>query len=798
MKAKQKNLGTLSQVLLIICVFISTSVWAEDNYDLSAIAPTGQTIYYKIANGEATIVYPHVPSVYYGENGWTGYEKPSGDLRMPATILYNGVNYPVTYIGRYAFQDCEDLLSVAISNSVVEVGEEAFSGCIGLTSVTMPDYVFIGSRAFYGCTSLSSFVFPDEITDIEEETFYGCTGLVSVHLPNSLKKIKASAFSGCTGLTSVEIPQSEEYYSIQIGEQAFMGCTSIRSVSFSESVTKIGNAAFTGCTGLTSIEIFGSSIGEQAFMGCANLESIVLSEYVSQIGKDAFVGTKWYNNQTDGVLCLGDWCLGYKGEQNGATLQIPNGIRNISEKAFYGCSNIVAVSMPNSIERIGSRAFYLCDGLISIDFSNSLYSIGEYAFYGCKELTNIHFPNSLNYIGFSSFFGCSSLTNINIPNSVTYIEGFTFCGCSGLTNISFPSSLTRIEGYAFSGCGGLTTISFPSSLTSIGDNAFSGCNGLNSIYIPNTLSSIGEAAFVACDGLASIVVDSGNSKYDSRNNCNAIIETETNNLISGCKNTIIPVSVTSIGNRAFWGCHDLSNIVFPFSLSSIGKNAFIGCDGLVSITTEALVPPSCIHDEYDYNHPYNPFLSNDILLYVPCGYKEVYANADYWKDFVNIIDIEAFFNINISSSDENLGNARVVQQPNCENNVATVLAEPIGDHPFLNWTKNGQVVSTANPYTFVVDSTVCLVANFKGTGVDEEEMLKVSVSPNPTNDKIVVICEDMSNIVMFAPDGRKVQTLNVKGSGEIEMDLSGLSNGLYILRIETNNSLIINKKVIIQ
>ena len=191
---------------------------------------------------------------------------------------------------------------------------------------------------------------------------------------------------------------------------------------------------------------------------------------------------------------------------------------------------------------------------------------------------------SVTSIGASAFWNCSGLTSVTIPNSVTSIGSWAFSSCTGLTSVTIPNSVTSIGEYAFADCTGLTSIEIPNSVTSIENEAFYYCTGLTSVTIPNSVTSIGEYAFAYCRGLTSIVVENGNTVYDCRDNCNAIIETATNTLIGGCQNTIIPNSVTSIGDRAFYGCRGLTSVTIPNSVTSIGGSAFYGCRGLTSVT----------------------------------------------------------------------------------------------------------------------------------------------------------------------------------------------------------------------
>ncbi len=217
-------------------------------------------------------------------------------------------------------------------------------------------------------------------------------------------------------------------------------------------------------------------------------------------------------------------------------------------------------------------------------YTYEVTSIGEHAFNCCKGLTSITIPNSVTSIGENAFSSCYGLTSITIPNSVTRIGDSAFFSCSGLKSITIPNSVTSIGKSAFYWCFSLKSITIPNSVTSIGDEAFCMCSSLASITIPNSVTSIGKSAFYWCESLTSIIVEKGNKTYDSRENCNAIIETASNALIHGCKNTVIPNSVTSIGKRAFSACYGLKSITIPNSVTSIGESAFDSCCYLTSVT----------------------------------------------------------------------------------------------------------------------------------------------------------------------------------------------------------------------
>ena len=207
------------------------------------------------------------------------------------------------------------------------------------------------------------------------------------------------------------------------------------------------------------------------------------------------------------------------------------------------------------------------------------------------KIKKVVIENGVTNIGDHAFDDCSNISSIIIPNSVTSIGNSAFSSCTSLTDVTIPNSVSSIGWEAFRSCSGLTSVTIPNSMTNIGDWAFNECSSLTSVTIPNSVTSIGSGAFSNCSNLTSITVEKENTFYDSRNNCNAIIETKSNTLISGCKNTIIPNSVQGIGEHAFEGCYSLNFITIPNSVMNIGAEAFWCCYSLNSVT----IPNSVIN-----------------------------------------------------------------------------------------------------------------------------------------------------------------------------------------------------------
>ena len=367
----------------------------------------------------------------------------------------------------------------------------------------------------------------------------------------------------------------------------------IQTVVIGSGVTSIGVGAFSGCYYLESVTVYAPScsLGEDAFDGCDELEYIYV---FSDLVDDYKAAWSDYTSIITGIT--GGYCgaTGHEtdvvwvltGESTNYTLTISGSGAMYDYDDSSECpwnsyaEEIETIVIGNGVTSIGDHAFENCDALTSITIPASVTSIGEYAFSGCDNLESVTFAEG------------SHLTSI----------GEDAFSDTGLTSITIPASVTSIGVDAFSGCDNLESVTFAegSHLESIGESAFSDCTGLGSITIPASVTSIGEDVFLNCD-LASMAVEAGNTVYDSRNGCNAIIEKSTNTLIIGCKNSTIPASVTSIGAWAFYTT-DLTSIEIPASVTSIGMRAFQNCLYLATVTVYA---PSCSLGEDAFANCFN-------------------------------------------------------------------------------------------------------------------------------------------------------------------------------------------------
>ena len=413
-----------------VIIFLTTIIMfgTAKAYDFSAVAPSGQILYYNITNSSDMIV-----SV-------AGSNAAAGALVIPDSVIYNGHVYSVNTIGYLAFANNSGLISVTIPNSITEIEASAFRNCTNLTSVSIGNSVtFIGQQAFLNCGSLTIITIPNSVASIGSSAFGNCSGLNTVNFNatncNTMgsPSINLFVFTGCSNLNTLNIGNNV----INIPDGAFFGCNGLISVIIPNTVTNIGQFAFQNCTGLTSVMIPNSvtNIGQAAFANCSGLVTVTIPNSVISVGPSAFAS-----------------CTGL------TTVIIGNSVTNLGESSFYNCSNLTSVTIGNSVTSIGSGVFRSCTSLDSIDIPNSVTNIGESAFGDCSNLIYVNLSNSVDSIKYGTFTNCTSLVSIIIPNSVTYIGRRAFYRCRGLESVIIGSDVNNIGQAAFYDCSNLNTV----------------------------------------------------------------------------------------------------------------------------------------------------------------------------------------------------------------------------------------------------------------------------------------------------------------------------------------------------
>jgi hypothetical protein len=448
----------------------------------------------------------------------TKYTGPGGNVIIPDAIE----GKPVTFVGYRAFSGCVGLTGIIIPNSVTGLSAEVFSDCSGLTNVTMPEGIGdLNSKTFFGCKSLTDITIPNSVTSVGESSFFNCTSLTNVTLPITLNIISPQLFYGCAKLSFITIPNGVT----AIGGNAFHGCASLSGVTIPASVTQLGVGVFSECTSLAAITV-------------DSLNTVYSS--------------------IDGVMF----------NKNLTTL----------------------IQYPEA--RIGDYTV-----------SNSVTSIGDYAFAGCVGLTSFVLPGGVTAIGIGSFSDCVRLSNIEIPANILKIRDRAFSGCAAVTNITIGAGTTNIGVLAFFDCNSLMNITVDplnTAFSSVDGVLFNKnqsllihCSGarFENYMVPKSVKTVQESAFADCSRLTAITVDPLNTAFYTIDG--ALYLTSLTNLVAcpGGKSGSFSIAekTACILSFAFSGCSRLTNINFPISVFSIGSNAFLNCTGLTSIA----IPPGC-------------------------------------------------------------------------------------------------------------------------------------------------------------------------------------------------------------
>ena len=367
-----------------------------------------------------------------------------------------------------------------------------------------------------------------------------------------------------------------------------------------------------------------TEIGEHVFSDRV-IETISIPSSVCVIGYNAFYGcsTMWAVMTPS----MEDWCkLWFNGYYS-------NPIRYATYLYVNGKA-VRDVVIPESVTSLHSYAFAGYSELRTVKFHEQLTSIGQFAFENCKNMTFEKLPDNLSSIGSSAFHGCKALTSLIIPEGVVSIGDNCFTGCTALTSVVIPSSVTSIGNYAFAGINAETLCFHNKNCDNVGywlDAPYmEPRTSIQKIVFGKEVTNISFNFF----GIFSeyMEVEEGNSIYDSRDGCNAVIETATNTLVAASANTVIPNTVVSIGRASFYGS-SIESITIPRSVKNIGMNAFYDCNSLTKVVVESEEPIAI--EEYVFSNQANA------TLYVPAGCKAAYEAAANWKDFKDIVEMYA-------------------------------------------------------------------------------------------------------------------------------------------------------------
>lgn len=757
--ADKITINMRKKLLSLILVFLVgiTAAQAYD-YDFSAVATSGQTLYYSI-NSSSTTVTVRKPTNY---NGWSGFTTPSGNLSIPSSVTHSGTSYTVTAIGDYAFTNCTDLTSVTIPNTITTIGQYAFSSCSGITTATIGNAVTsIGNGAFSGCSNLSSLTIGSSVTTIGQYAFFGCSSLTSVTIPQSVTSIGIGAFQSC-GLTTVNYNATNCTYSgVSYDTYIFANCIYLTTVNIGASANFVPYQLFRGCTGITNITFPSSaiSIGEYAFYGCTGLTSLIIGDSVTSIGQYAFSNCS-----------------------NLSSLTIGNAVTSIGQYAFSNCPNLLSLTIGNAVSSIGLGAFSSCTSLATVNYNatnctNVSTAYDNYPFSGCSDFTTLNIgnnvtripaalfvgrpittltiPDSVTYIGNAAFSGCTSLNNVTIGRGVTSIVNYAFENCTSLTTLNYyaDSCITMNGSYIFTGCPNFQNLNIGSNVRYIPANAFYNCRAVTSVVIPDSVTTIGANAFYGCQGLTSMTLGKRVHSIlnDAFYNCSALVSTHyTGTLTQWCGidfynavsnpvtlsgnlyinnqpviNLVIPDSVTTIRNYSFYGCSGLSSVTIPNTvttiqsqpfaycdymtlltlgsgLTSIGYYAFRDCTGLTSVTSLATIAPT-LNSSFSGTSINN--WNSPVPIYVPCGSTSSYSSR--WSGYNSYYEL-AGPSFAVYTADSTMGNVNVLVQPSCTTQTASFVAAHLLGYRFDHWSDG----VTDNPRTLTVTQDTLLAAFF--------------------------------------------------------------------------------------
>lgn len=648
---------TIIRNLLMLAAALSVSANALA-YDFEV-----NGICYNILSSEAKTV-----EVTYEKKSGDTYESDySGNVVIPEDVIYNGVSYTVSSIGNNAFSNCSNLYSITIGTGIRSINESAFNDCDLKKVIWLPNTPPYG---YENVSSVQNYVANDSYRGLDNVTVYPYLssmfevgGLKYVPVSPSERTCDAIDCSYNNTASYIVIGKTVNYQGIEmmildIKNYTCYGNVYIKTLRIDGYDGDMGIYSFGNCNAITRLGIsnIGGSIGNHAFNECTGINYISLSNVGGSIGNYAF-----YN------------CTGI----NSVNINTVSG--SIGNYAFYNCSNLQSVTISNVMGNIGERAFLNCENLKGIEIPNTVIGIGESCFAGCSSLEYATIGSGISELPASCFSGCSSLPEIVIPSTVGSIENNVFYGCSALARVDIADRQTELAlgnnfgGPLFSSCpldsvyiGG--NISYETNSGS-GYSPFYRNRSLRAVKITDQETEISENEFYGCTGLKRVELGDG---------------------------------IESIGNYAFSGCSALESFTFGNSLATIGNEAFSDCTAMVRLVSKTEVPPVCGSQALDDINKWT------CELFVPQNSLEAYKTAEQWKEFFFItgeepggIDIAAKEEISVISRN---GYIEITGVENQEVNVYNLSGQLVysGTETIINVPTKGIYIVKAAGQTFKV------------------------------------------------------------------------------------------------
>ncbi|MBO6117742.1 MAG: leucine-rich repeat domain-containing protein [Bacteroidales bacterium] len=558
-------------------------------------------IYYN-KNSDGTSV-----SVTYKDYNSGSYNSYSGIVTIPSVVAYDGISYSVTAIGDRAFYGCESLVKVTMPNSIKSIGQLTFVNCISLENLTIPNSITsIGYKAFENCTSFTKIVLPNNLTTISNSTFYGCSNLTEVTIPNTVTTIEAYAFGYCSKLKNISLPPN------------------ITSIPFD----------FARGSGLENLYIHAniSYINEGAFREMDNLKSITVD-----------AANKYYTSD-NGILFSKnkDTLIAYPCAKS-SEYTVLSGVKAIKQFAFHHNYNLTKVTLPSSITYIGQSAFYDNQNLIDVIFEGTTPpQLGSNVFNTTPKLKFIKVPNASTYLNKYDFkqlttqytdpktiiddsYGISMVTINNITYGILDKDGKTAYAITvdtSIIDVKIDSVIT-----------GLGNGTDEYNVTTIGVNAFNNCSYLKTLYIPNGITKIQIKQFSNCSNLEYVYCNAKFTTYISDHtsspfyNCGKLKE-----IVFGDDVTSIPSYLMQRSNTS------LHKVVLGKNLKFVGLSSFGYCHNLDTVYIGTETMPDQFSSAFHYYDSDHQGSDPKRKLFVPCGFKQQYANNNSSNNFAEIIE----------------------------------------------------------------------------------------------------------------------------------------------------------------